>query len=525
MRGYIAVFFLVLLLCYNVVSARQMDYDNGLKNAKNNQCVNFQKIKKVIKSDKGRVNARGQVLSYAWIRDQKALGEEVEENIAFFDWGITYDTVLNLDLVSKRSNFGVVGASLQLLMPMSQGRTGSLIFINNDYGKLSFGYQAGVESNIKVDAFSIAVGDTSDAWVKYIKYFAHHSEDIPFYLPSGLYSETLSSDNENGIVRFLSTTKGFMHSLPFRISYSFTGFSNMIFGVSYMPLGYKIQNNSGYDITSITNTSNILIENLQLGLYKFVSQQQPSILPARLTILEKIQLRGDAINKVDVDNDANRIQNVHALTTKYIVSPYKNVISGGLSYTYDIASTKIVTSLIGEYAKSEKVSDNLNSDIIELEYYDLTGVAAGVNVLYDKLKLGCAYGYLGKSGIIKYNFLGKKYLDFISSGNNSYYWNFGGSYEYNDLSLSVTYLYSVTNSNYITNKIFDVYFLKDFTVGLEYMLYNNNKVHCKLFSNYHVFNLLQSTEIFFDTNAVDDVEKDVVKYNGVVFLLGVKVEF
>ncbi|QXK91886.1 hypothetical protein IAH97_03985 [Neoehrlichia mikurensis] len=509
MKGILVAFFLILY--YSATFAEYIDCNYKLKNISNGQYVNFSQMRKNIKSDRGYLNVRGWVLSYALIGDFN-IAETYKQHLNDY-WMINYDTVLNLDLVSRKTSFGVLGANLQLLMPMYQGRTGSAAFIYNNYGKLSVGYQEGIESNIKVDALSVAVGDTSNV-VQCIKnFFINDKINIP-NLYSGLYSATLSSHNESGIARFLNTTKEFMYNLPFRVSYSSLANSNLVFGLSYMPLGYQhMQNNSGYGNDIMMNNSSFKLSGIK-GIkfdkqngkgstqsnYEYIKSQSV----ASVNIAEKVP-KGDDVNVVQVSSYYDNM-NPYTLVNKYVISPYKHVISGAASYMYNIANTKIVTSIIGEYAKSGRIDNNLKDKNVILEYYDLIGVAVGVNVFYQKFKLGCAYGHLGKSGIIKS-------MDFFEDRANSFYWNFGGSYKYNDLSLSFTYIYSNMYSN-ASDSILTAYLLKDFTVGVEYLLCKNNKMDCKLFNNYHIFTVLQ-----------DDMRSNTMNYNGIIILLGMKLEF
>ncbi|QXK91888.1 hypothetical protein HL033_04000 [Neoehrlichia mikurensis] len=495
-------------------------------NDNSNEYIKYKTLKNISHDNIGYI-INGKLTSYNWFIKDKFNNILYEYNFDsnLGNGGLDTHGIFELNLKNNDSN-AIYGIKFQMLVPMIKGRI--VAFANTPYGNISLGYQEGVESEMKIDAFSVAAGDTSSEWTKYIRSFLPiHDEvnNIPFYRSSGLYSEHLFRNHNNHFsINLTLRDNNFIDNLPFRISYKSLNFNGFAFGVSYSPEGNK---------KSIMQNSNI-----------------------------------NVINIVRLDYDMNQFVD-SALSPIYrdIVSPYTNIISGAMSYNGQINDLQFNASIVGEYAKPMTI-DNLKSvsneyinslvngymnlhlhsydyylnydrlykhlteyvDIhMDMKYHtlhNLAGVALGASAQYKNLKLGGAYGYLGQSGVINYENIDlKEYFDGDISfpKQHSYYWNIGASYKYNNLLLSVTYFKSFVYSYYIKNMnaiLSSESSLNDLGIGIDYTFYNMDRVNYKIFANYHYFNTMQYYVI--NTNNIDNGIKD---NQGSIVLSGIKIEF
>ncbi|WP_198138889.1 hypothetical protein [Candidatus Neoehrlichia procyonis] len=521
---------MLILLCKEGILAKQ-NYD------KNSARENYQQLRSAVKNQNSRISVYGNALSYIWVTNNKdySVSDRVisyyskyryNSNASLDSWGINNDALLSVSIISKENNDRFVyGAMFQLLMPAMRGRVfysklsnkGIIGFINSPHGDLSFGYQEGIESEMKVDAFNIAAGDQSIGWSRYVSgFFVVHDvsvvNNIPCYWSSGLYSENLFRSNGNFIMEDgMLDDRDFINSLPFRISYKSVDIFGLKFGISYSPLGYKedllSQRNlrivSAYDNISLGSLAN---KDMIVNTVNSQSSRQNNK-NNKLTVTKGVNYNVTAdIKEVDLLS-ADTKEIVSGLINKS-VSSYKNIISGAIYYDYKINDVRFITSIVGEYAKSD------NSKYYVL--HDLVGIALGTNIDCGKLKFGAAYGYLGKSGMINYYYYDNQLLKYVPSG-HSYYWDVGISYKYNNLLMSAVYFnssyggYNTTTNNLLSSE--DKHFLRDFSVGFDYAVYSNNKTHYKLFANYHYFIINQSI------SAAEYV------LQGGIFLSGIKLEF
>ncbi|UTO55467.1 porin [Neoehrlichia mikurensis] len=525
MRIFIVICIFIIFLFKESVFARQSNYDDAV--IKNNTYINYQKLRKVHKGSK--ISIYGSTLSYVWITD-KLLRDKYEDNDVYElynynsdansdNWGVNNDALLSVNIMSQESNGFLYGARFQLLMPAIQGRIslkkisnrGVIGFINFPYGNLSLGYQEGVESEMKADAFSIAAGDQGIEWSRYVSDFFVKKDNtgvpvlnnIPCYWSSGLYSENLYRSNGNFVIRDnMLDNKDFINNLPFRISYKSADIFGINVGISYSPLGYKdsLLSNDSLQIIQIYDNLNVRVGELK-GIPVTIVVKNDSYNDN--TAEKKLTFTNAMVNIKEIPISYNTRNVIHKIISESMNS-YKNIISGAVTYNYKVNDIKFIGSLVGEYAKSD------NSKKIILN--DLIGVALGTNIEYNRLKFGAAYGYLGKSGSISYvdNDEGRRFYN----SSSSYYWDIGVNYRYNGLSISLIYFDSSYGcyADDVDGKK-NRNFLKDFSIGLDYDLYSNNTTRCKLFANYHYFTISQ------------ELSKLKSAVHGGVLLSGMRVEF
>ncbi|WDM84973.1 hypothetical protein K6025_03770 [Ehrlichia sp. JZT12] len=453
----------------------------------------------------------------------------------------------------------------------------SKVTVKTPYGDLSFGYQKGVESVMRFDASNIAVGGTRSNWIQHLRgvppsligrrsgsYYIYN-----FIFNPGLYTEgiirnycdvisnTLSicsinlyngeslvdsmkiiSDLEMNINQFsgfvdsqIKDMRSFNYNIqsnlefilknlrdafvslrnvitpsyikllpevPFRLSYKSQDFMGLKFGISYVPFSYD-----GY----------LLV----------------------LDMLNKSVI-GFSYNKDDLEiKSDSRVKFKDGVDIYFINPIYQRIISGGISYAYDMNDIKFSASVVGEYGKnmsydelySRSNSKKYNGDT----YNDLQGIAIGLGIDYNKVKVVGAYGYLGKSGIYiprcdmspnkekceiynaSYIFgkRGDQYGPYINSDRvsyDNYYWDIGVAYQFKSLDLSITYFQS--------NRIGHI--LKDINLGFEYNLLKYNGFEGSLFGNLHhyIFDQVKNT---YEPGNLD------VKGKGNVLMLGMKLKF
>ncbi|KJV68952.1 hypothetical protein [Candidatus Neoehrlichia procyonis] len=506
----------------------------------NNECIKCQTLQNVSQDYMKYITISGKLMSYNWFIKDNFNNKNVYEynfDSNFEKWGIDSNGMLEVNLKKYDTNI-LYGAKFQILMPITKGRI--VAFADTPYGYISLGYQEGVESEMKVDAFDIAAGDASSEWTRYIRHFfpVHKGvNNIPFYRSSGLYSENLFRNNGNYFsTDFNLNENDFSGYLPFRFSYKSLNFNGLTFGISYSPKGYK---------------SDFLLND----------------------VMGVINVMGDVDDSNSDYGIVYRYRDVFAPLNNVVISPYTHIISGAISYGYKVNDIKFNASMIGEYGKSitadnakfmaskyvnlsinrahnmyidEPASkhDQLFNEQYMAEYvkkflnkymderyhklHNLTGIALGINAQYKNLKLGAAYGYLGQSGVIDYNDKFKDLVDVTQyfPKNHAYYWDVGASYQYNNLLLSITYFKSFSYNYYYDNFKHILYrgnnFLKDLGIGIDYTLYTTDKLNCKIFTNYHYFNTNQDYRLYY----IDDSNIEKANINkGSIILSGIKIEF
>ena len=468
--------------------------------------------------------------------------------------GYQQNSIVGIGIESSQDKYGnTYGVSLiSGIDGRSFSNKESKFIIRTSYGNFSFGYQMGVESSMRLDASSIVVGDNSNIWVKHLRSlptgstgsFKNFAEGGMYFIYNfifqpGLYTESIVSNYCNFVSNellscnvFIPNTlevniSKFFSELPFRLSYQSQNFMGLKFGISYAPFAYD------------------KYSSLVHGLYR-------RFMTENFKKYEFYDLFKTRMNRMNVDNVKIYRED----------SKYKQVLSGGISYTYDIDDLKFTTSIVGEYSKHANLNAIWFGNNTDLAYNDLQAIAVGLEVNYHKLKFAGAYGNLGKSGfytpkcdmsdnikkceeydilndVIKYGrrirpgyeVLGG--LEPLYSHKNAhqdehehqddsnivvelahkkysnYYWDMGVGYNDGPLGFSITYFQS--------NRIGRI--LKDINVGLEYNFLKYGAFKGSMFSNFHHY-IFSKVE-----HGYSATKSTTVTGRGDVLLLGVKLKF
>ncbi|CAL7959307.1 putative Porin_4 domain-containing protein [Alphaproteobacteria bacterium] len=120
---------------------------------------------------------------------------------------------------------------------------------------------------------------------------------------------------------------------------------------------------------------------------------------------------------------------------------YQNVVEVGLKYENEATNgVKFAGSLTGEFGQAKDIlviteSGKLGVDV---KRNNLAAWAIGGEAEYKGLAVAASYGNWGKSGTPVNKTIGDKEIKMSDS--STYYWTLGGSYTYNKLGASVTYL-------------------------------------------------------------------------------------
>ncbi|AAZ68545.1 hypothetical protein [Ehrlichia canis] len=484
------------------------------------KCVLLSEMNSAIKKSSG-LKFSGNVVSYGWYSsDSSKSTKKFLNHTRLFDVdtggniekiGTKHDAILSLRVESNPDKHGIVyGIHSQVNIPNVAGRSfnrhaafnrGSKVFAKTPYGDFSAGYQEGMESVIKLNAFDIAAGDNYNIWAKHLRGIVHEKKESPSYLlynfnfNPGLYSESVFRNDDNLVfdksnhnASFGIITKDFVNNLPFRLSYQSQNFMGLRFGISYSPAGYNQQ------------------------LFEF-----PVIFGRYL--VSDVKKKEDG--KLDVTKDYTLVYGVNRRSDTSnvgIVGPvYKNIISGGVSYAYNVKNFKFNASIIGEYGNEYIDNDTRLSYAMYYVHQQLRGISIGFNFSYDNLRLAGAYGNLNRSGFLNkicyshYTTQNTCYDKWQFSKNTNYYWNIGIAYQREPLNFSIIYF----ESSRLGNK------LKDVGVGLQYNILKYNSFKNSLFINYNYYIFDQMN---YASNSVYYRPTDL-SGKGYVLLAGIKSEF
>ncbi|AUO54714.1 porin [Ehrlichia canis] len=525
----------LLMICSNSAFSDEMLHDmsavdkncgskSDIENCKKfigniKKCVLLSEMNGAIKRGSS-VKFSGNVVSYGWYSsDASKSTKKFINNTKLFDVdiggniekvGTKHDGILSLRVESNPDKCGIMyGIHSEVNIPNVAGRSfnkhaafnrGSRVFAKTPYGDFSAGYQEGMESVMKLDAFDIAAGDNYNIWTKHLRGIVHEKKADAGYLlynfnfNPGLYSESVFRDDDNLVFNNSNhdasvgiITKDFINNLPFRLSYQSQNFMGLKFGISYSPVGYNQQ------------------------LFEF-----PLIVSAEF-VSDVRKIEGDKLNVSKEHTVLPYINNRSNTSAIGLIGPvYKNIISGGISYTYNIKNVKFSTSIIGEYGNEYIDDDTKLGYVMHYVHQQLNGISIGFNVSYDNLKLAGAYGNLGTSGIVKkvcytfYSNASNCHEQWQFSKNTNYYWNLGIAYQREPLNFSIIYF----ESSKLGNK------LKDISVGVQYNVLKYNSFKNSLFVNYNYY-------IFNQMNYVNGIRNKPIDLSGkgYVLLAGIKSEF
>ncbi|AHX03621.1 hypothetical protein ECHHL_0460 [Ehrlichia chaffeensis str. Heartland] len=489
-----ATAFVSFLLLYNVDAFSVDNIDKNHENqkklvnlVKNNEYVKQANLHPSIKSYH-RIDLGGKVLSYAWFTNNS---EKMQ------DHGVKLDGVLNIKSINNNSDLGIFyGGNFQLAIPavksenfipsMKAYNRGAQLFVESGYGNLSFGYQEGVESIMKIDASSIGAGDNSIAWLQYTN-LSNLDGKVQYQVFPGLYSESVFNRSNNNVISIKD--KDFVNNLPFRISYQSPNFMGVKFGISYSPTGYDsnlFESVSSYNIKKLT-------------LPPVISADTTSEIQANPN--DKDNILYNALGKEKVQDVT--IEGIVPSKIEFLQARYENIVSAGLSYNHSFNDIDFQASVVGEYGSTD--IDKLKSYSKYPSAENLAAFAIGTSVTYRDVIVAGSYGYLGKSGYINtiYSATEAPLKMFSPDNQYTYYWNIGAKYVYSNASISTSYF----RSNKVNTHFYD------FSLGIDYnlSLSSSHKGQYKVFGNYHYFNI--------------DNKNFKVSRDGSVLLLGVKYEF
>ncbi|KJV68956.1 porin [Candidatus Neoehrlichia procyonis] len=474
----------------------------------------------------------GQVLLYNWF-----LGARDIHNNDIQSLKVDCDVIAHLKIEQSSLSGVLYGANFQVFAPAAKDsiygknkalvNQGSDIFFITPYGKFSMGYQQGVESIISRGQGFGDYNKGEDSTL--IKYKLNEINDLlnvgikscyntrvivyPMLYSEGLFymNHARCMSNKPGISSVHYTFedgKNFINNLPFRLSYYSPNFMGLKFGFSYSPTGYNknIFSTKGMFLRNITlkgDSDKVNIKNIKLKTLNIEEGNGEKKEELQLQEQQEVSnnKRGDVVTnhgKAVITGNKSEYIAVYNDNISYMVGAYYNhIISGVASYDFIFNNDlKCQFAISGEYSKGENFH--------KMSFSDLLSVSISNNIkFFDKLKLYGIYGYLGNSGNLYYN---KKNNPF------SYYWLVGIGYEYNSLYISSSYF----NSRKFNSSVNTMGMFKDFSVGIDYKLHQNNKVSYSIFSYYHhiILNIMNIN------TAVND---NLIKNN--VVLLGVKLIF
>ncbi|WP_196492730.1 porin [Ehrlichia ruminantium] len=488
--------FVSLLFLYNANAFAVNNSTKANANVSGNKVIvnaekNHNGMKRVVlrKLAKGyhRIDLGGQVLSYAWCTDNIAQSQK---------HGLEVSGIFNIKSISENPNLGIsYGASLQIGIPAVKDNyflptvkaynRGAQLFIDSAYGNISAGYQEGIDSIMKIDAFTIGSGDNSTAWTRNL-WESSRVNDLIYYVFPGLYTENLFNGSES--ISFASVRnlgRDFVNNLPFRISYQSPSFAGLKVAVSYAPLGY--------DQSLFENMSQNNYEVDKLTLPPLLSSPLAGKVTAEDKIDEVIRILSGGMELDDV-----KMKGVGSLDgVKFFGPNYKNIVNAGLSYSHSFDNIDVQASIIAEYAPSSNVEllKKYSYSGPLIPFHALSSVAIGTSVAYDNIIVAGSYGYLGKSGKPK----------LYSYDKNTYYWTLGAKYTYDNASISTSYFRSSNLGNEF----------QDFSIGMDCNLSGSSKYkgQYKIYGNYHRFNVKPTTL------------SSQSSYAGNMLLVGMKYEF
>ncbi|UQD53968.1 porin [Anaplasma phagocytophilum] len=509
------------------------------------------------------IDIGGSVLSHGWFafRDsyyhKKGIEEKLfpaSENLRV--QGFASDAMLYVTAEGKNNNYKIrYGGSIELEVPYTQkadytsfkqvSNRGTKVYVNTTFGEVSFGYQVGIDSIMRVDALSIGAGDISNTWMRYVNLRGIHdplegltdekrlvfvdasTEDIEegraswqygnqvipvlqrrrpalpielkklylenvFYLSTGLYSESLF-DGGNRFSRNASkpidanNAPNLTNALPLRFTYLSPDFAGLRLGVSYAPFGYE--------------------EDLVLDAHTAIKRS----LVARMRVFKNYKRFHSAIR----DKFSIPLVEEGGTRKKFIIPLYENIVNAGMTYSSSFNDLDFKLSVVTEYAKGKTRLLRDSTDIEFAKMDTIKNIVLGGMLKYKNVKLAASYGYLGQIDNINnmYSYrLGEFVLKtadrVIIRTSGSYFLTAGAGYEYDRLYVSAFY----RGSNYSGNIFNEV------SLGAEYNISgHSSRVKSMIFANYHNFSALSA--VVTDPVATDGVNR------GQVILAGMKVRF
>lgn len=497
--------------------------------------------KRVIGSDIGRyisvspsIDIGGSLVSHGWFafRDTYYHNKGISEKLFLTSdqlrkHGISTDAMLQVNAEGRNDSFGIYyGGRMELDIPYTQQadytsfkqvkNRGSKVYLNTAFGDFGFGYQVGIDSIMKVDAFSIGAGDNSNTWMRYVNLRGIYDplegknaatdpaaptelrkkylENV-FYLSTGLYTEGLFDGGNRFSKSSLKPVKdrsiSLTNYLPMRFSYLSPSFGGLKVGVSYAPYGYD--------------------EDRTIGVHTSLEEEYDFALLGRDVPDNFLRVAAPGRNALSVPVIKKRKVD----RTQFIMPMYEHLVNVGMTYSSYFSGLDFKLSMVSEYAKGKTRLLDTNGKIALPKMENIKNVAFGGMLRYKSIKFAASYGYLGRIDRVNnmyYPNNGKFTLKtddkIIINVDGTYFWTVGGGYEYNGLYVSAIY----RGSNYSGNR-FD-----ELSLGAEYDISGiSSRVRCTVFANYHSFSAKSAM-------VVSAVETDGSN-KGQVILSGMKVRF
>ena len=476
------------------------------------------------------IDVGGSLMSHGWFafRDRYYQDQGIKNKLLLSqeqlgDRGVATDAMLYVTAEGRNDTYGIYyGCSMELDVPYSQQadytsyrqirNRGAKVYLNTSYGDFAFGYQPGVDSFMRIDAFSIGAGDNSNTWMRYVNLKgvrdplsgvnkgnvpllpalrAHYLENV-YYLSTGLYSESITE----GANRFSGNTVqpaatdrtfGIANALPLRFSYLSPSFGGLKLGVSYAPFGFD--------------------EDQMIAANSAISTDQVVHIDGRTALRSLGGVWSREILTLPIVSKHDR--------TRFIFPMYEHFINIGMTYSSYFNGLDFKISMVSEYAKPKsRILDNRRG--VDFPRMDsIKNVALGGMLKYKGVKFAVSYGYLGKIDKVSnmYYFENGSYSlndadRVVINTEGTSFWTVGGGYDFGALYVSAAY----RGSSYSGNR------LDEMTFGAEYDISGDaSRVKSKLFANYHNYAAVSS-------EVVKPSETDGSN-RGQVILAGMKVKF
>lgn len=383
--------------------------------------------------NKPNLTFEGNVVSKGWYKTEK---DSSNNNVS--DTGGNFDAALRLRVENSNKDLNITyGANLQATLAfvdnyIEEKKKEATLFIKNPYGRLSLGYDNGVDAKMRIDGTTLQAGKETLP----VNLIGTILSDTPkhkqFYTSPVLWSESIAdlsniylhdtSDHDPIIkmakdFRFTHKKKVVNSSLPMRLTFTTSSFLGTKLGISYSMNGYDKKIFTDINLEEVTSKSEeykkkkneINDPNSTLSQAKTALDTAKTTYDQDTTNVTNKKAYEDAKKAFDTANteyqkDIKVLYNTltHTLNGNLNAPTYKNVINGALVFDYDYYDDiKAKISITGEYAKADNDSSSLSQYTSYYQGHDILAGAIGANVDYMGIKFGASYGYLGKSGLTK----------------------------------------------------------------------------------------------------------------------------
>ncbi|EOA61975.1 porin [Anaplasma phagocytophilum] len=530
------------------------------------------------------IDIGGLVLSHGWFafRDSYYHKKGIEEKLFpasenLRAQGFASDAMLYVTAEGKNDNYKIrYGGSIELEVPYTQKadytsfkqvrNRGTKVYVNTTFGEVSFGYQVGIDSIMRVDALSIGAGDISNTWMRYVNlrgihdplegltnekrlvllprnaavFTAEIEEDLA--LPGNTAASTKGIGEGLAPLQYGNQVRPVLHrsrpALPIELKKLYLEnvfyLSTGLYSESLFDGGNRFSRNASkpIDANNALNLTNALplrftylspdFAGLRLGVsYAPFGYEEDLLLDTHTAIKRSLVARMRVFK--DYTRFHRAIRNRFSIPLveeggrrkKFIIPLYENIVNAGMTYSSSFNDLDFKLSVVTEYAKGKTRLLRDSTDIEFAKMDTIKNIVLGGMLKYKNVKLAASYGYLGQIDNINnmYSYrLGEFVLNttdrVIIRTSGSYFLTAGAGYEYDRLYVSAFY----RGSNYSGNIFNEV------SLGAEYNISgHSSRVKSMIFANYHNFSALSA--VVTDPVATDGVNR------GQVILAGMKVRF